>query len=144
MAYAIQNDIVTLYSQDALFVADRDGDGTPDADAIARALDAATSEIDSYIGVRFALPLPEPDELLKQFCVDIALYRLAASADVQTEEHRTRYKDAIHHLKDVSRGAATLKTGLQSDGESSVGDRPRPIVAAGPERQFTRAHMRGF
>ena len=53
-----------------------------EADAVARALTSASGEIDSYIGVRYSLPLPvskgdAAPELLKQFCVDIAIYRLA-------------------------------------------------------------------
>lgn len=41
MAYATQADIITIYSADALHVADRDGDGVIDADAVTRALDSS-------------------------------------------------------------------------------------------------------
>lgn len=145
MIYATQADIVELYSENALYVADRDGDGVPDANAITRALTSASSEIDSFIGVRYATPLEETTDLLKQFCVDIAIYRLALGRDVLTEEMRRRYEDTVKHLKEISRGAASLNINQGAEGEGG-GDpsRPRPIVTGGPDREFTRDKMRGL
>ncbi|AZV77892.1 DUF1320 domain-containing protein [Parasedimentitalea marina] len=147
MAYATQSDIVTLYSEDALYVADRDGDGVPDVDAITRALASASGEIDSYLAVRYTLPLGENPDLLVQFCVDIAIYRLASSRDVLSEEHRQRYEDAIKHLEKIAKGTATLVLTAATDGDSeapSEPSRPRPIVAGGPPREFTREKMKGL
>lgn len=147
MAYATKDDIVALYSEDALYVADRDGDGVPDETAITRALKLASGEIDSFLGVRFSLPLPETPDLLVQFCVDIAIYRLASSRDVLSDEHRTRYDDAIKHLKEIARGTATLNLPSEAGEEGAetlLPDRPQPIVSGGPEREFTREKMRGL
>ena len=69
-------------------MADRDGDGVPDEGAVTAALDSASAEIDGYIAVRYTLPLASPPPNLTQPCVDIALYRLASSRDVLTDEHR--------------------------------------------------------
>jgi phage gp36-like protein len=85
--------------------------------------------------------------LLVQFCVDIALYRLALSRDVLSDEHRNRYEDTLKHLKDIARGSATLNITQSAGGdggEPTVPDRPRPIVVGGPEREFTRLKMRGL
>ena len=151
MAYATQDDIITLYSEDALYVADRDGDGVVEADSVARALTSASGEIDSYIGVRYGLPLvvAEGDaasELLKQFCVDIAIYRLALARDVLSEEHRRRYEDTIKHLDKIAKGTASLN--LPGPVDPDTGEvtqtSPRPIVAGGPAREFTREKMRGL
>ena len=147
MAYATQADIVALYSQDALYVADRDGDGVPDADAVTRALTGASGEIDSFVGVRYPLPLTRESDLLVQFCVDIALYRLASSRDVLTEEHRRRYEDTLKHLEKIARGTASLPMMADPVGEGEeppAPTTPRPIVVSGPERLFTRAKMRGL
>lgn len=147
MAYADQTDITTLYSEDALYVADRDGDGVADVDAIARALSSASSEIDSFLGVRYSLPIETTPDLLVQFCVDIAIYRLALARDVLSEEHRRRYEDTIKHLLKIADGKATLNLPGPVDpdtGETSAPSTPRPIVAGGPEREFTRAKMRGL
>ncbi len=80
MGYAAQSDIVTLYSEDALFVADRDGDGVADAAAIERALSSASSEMNTYLAVRYRVPIEAASDTLVQLCVDIALYRLAPVA----------------------------------------------------------------
>lgn len=147
MAYADQSDITTLYSEDALYVADRDGDGVADVDAVARALTSASSEIDSFLGVRYSLPIETIPDLLVQFCVDIAIYRLALARDVLSEEHRRRYEDTLKHLQKIADGKATLNIAGPVDpetGETSAPNTPRPIVVGGPEREFTRAKMRGL
>lgn len=92
--YASWDDVTDLYGQGALYVADHDRSGAPDMVAVDRALVTASSEIDSYIGVRVKLPLPAVPPILTQLCAEIALYRLASSADVLTDENRRRYDDA--------------------------------------------------
>jgi len=144
MAYATQADIVTLYSENALFVADRDGDGVPDAAAITRALGSASGEIDSFLNVRYQVPIEAPSDLLMQFCVDIALYRLALGREVLTEEHRKRYEDALAHLKLIAAGKAALVLPVPEGAEEAEQTGPRPIVSGGPEREFTREKMRGL
>jgi phage gp36-like protein len=145
MAYATQADIVTLYGDDALHVADRDGDGLADSAAVARALDHASAEIDTHIAARYALPLASTPAMLTAWCVDIALYRLALTADVLSEEHRRRYDDALAALRRVAEGKAALvfPADPNPDPEAEPEDTsPRPIVAGGPERLFSRATLR--
>lgn len=148
MPYATWQDISDLYGQNALVVADHDRDGAPDYEPIARALISASDEIDSYIGVRETLPLPRVPGILKQFCVDIAVYRLALSADVMTDEHRRRYQDTINHLARIATGAAALVIPPDPDApvdpEAPEPAGPRPIVADGPPRLFSREQMRDF
>lgn len=143
MAYATIDDITDLYGADALYVADRDQDGAADTAAVDRALSSSSAEIDTYIGVRYALPLAEVPEFLKTVCVDIAVYRLALSADVLSEEHRRRYEDALNFLKRVADGKAALQFASSApteDGTPAPG--PRPIVMEGPERLFSREKTR--
>lgn len=107
MAYATQTDIQARYGEDALYaVADRDGDGGLDTEAIGRALDDATAEIDSYLAARYPLPLPVVPKIATILCVDIALYRLAP--DNRTDERRQRYEDAVKLLRAISEGKANL------------------------------------
>lgn len=145
MLYATAADITDLYGPDALVVADRNGMGVADAVAVDRAIASASAEIDAYIGTRYALPLPSTPAHLVTICIDIAVYRLALSADVLTDEHRRRYDDARAFLKMVSTGTATLQViaateGTETDAAAISG--PRPIVAGGPERLFTRETLR--
>lgn len=151
MAYATQADILTAYGPDALYMADRDGDGAIDADAVTRNLETASSEIDSYIGVRYDLPLAIVPDLVRQFAVDIALYRISSTADVMTEEIRKRYDDAIKALMRISEGKAILifpedpNAPVDPDAEpSELSSGPKPIAVGGPERIFSREKMEGL
>ncbi len=147
MPYAVLSDITELYGPDVLYVADRDGDGVADVAAVARALDQASDEIDSFVGVRHVLPLPVVPGILRQHAVDIAVYRLALSRNVLTDEHRVRYEDALGSLKRISEGKASLNLPVSADpGGDEDGDDyggPQPIVSAGPPRLFSREKMRG-
>lgn len=143
MAYATQADIAELYGPHALHVADRDGDGLADTSAVTRALEGAKDEIDTYLGVRYRLPLTQPPRILRQYAVDIALYRLALTADVLSDEHRRRYEDAIGALKRIAKGEAALVLPADPEAEDD-GHGPRPIVSGGPERIFSREKMRGL
>lgn len=148
MPYASQSDIVDLYGANALVVADRDGDGVADADAVARALILSSGEMDTYIGRRYSLPLaaltPPSAAHLTQLCVDIAVYRLALSQDVATTEHRVRYDDALSVLTKIADGRAALSLAPAAPGEEGTPEvtGPQPIVAGGPPRLFSREQMR--
>ncbi|WP_413874159.1 gp436 family protein [Albidovulum sp.] len=145
MAYAAQNDIIEIYGQQALYVADRDGDGVADTAAVDRALASASAEIDSYLVGRYMLPLHEVPAILRQLCVDIGIYRLALSADVLTEEHRRRYEDATGHLRLIASGKAGLvfTTPVPVDPNADpVLSAAQPIVHGGPPRLFSRDEMR--
>lgn len=116
-AYALIADINTIHGSDLLLrIADRDGNETVDTDAVNLALESASSEIDSYIGTRYDVPLPTPTQMVKQVCIDIAVYRLALSATALTDEMRKRYEDATAWLKAVSKGEAAI---LPPDGSGN-------------------------
>jgi len=138
-AYALQSDIVTLYGQNSLVVADHDRDGIPDSAAVTRALAAASDEIDTYLAARYTLPLAEVPGFLKTLTVDIALYRLALSAEVLSDEHRRRYDDALGHLRRIAEGKAALVfTPVPPvEGQPDV-SAAQPIVSGGPAKLFTR------
>ncbi|SNS44700.1 phage protein Gp36 family protein [Antarctobacter heliothermus] len=106
----------------------------------------ASDEIDSYLAVRYRLPLPEVPGILRQIAVDFALYRLALSRDVLSDEHRRRYEDGRDHLKRIAEGRAALHLpSLEADPDGDgEGDGPTPVVRHGPERLFSRDKMRGF
>ena len=148
MAYATRTDIEDLYGAAALYVADRDGDGVPEAAAIDRALDDASAEIDAYLRVLYDTPVAPVPQLLVQLACDIALYRLAQTGDVRTEEHRARYEDALKTLARLAEGKMKLPPPPpppSTDPDAPVPlDGPRVIVATGPERLFSRAQTGGL
>ncbi|WP_248089139.1 gp436 family protein [Acinetobacter radioresistens] len=74
--------------------------------AIEQALQDAVEEIDSYVAVKYQLPLPEVPSTLKRIACNIARYRLYFQRP--TEEVENRYKAEIDFLKRIADGKATL------------------------------------
>jgi phage gp36-like protein len=146
MPYAHEADIAELYGANALVVADHDRDGVPDHTAVLRSMEYASAEIDSYLATRHNLPLVEVPLRIKQLCVDIAIYRLALSGEMMTEEIEKRYELALSALRDLATGKANLVFTTAPGGNGPEGDftGPSPIVTAGSERIFSRDKMRGL
>lgn len=137
MAYATQADIVARYGEpDLLVIADRDNDQVVDVDVVARALEDAAAEIDTYVSAKYSLPLPTIPDVLVRINVDIAVYRLSTDAAQATEERRQRYEDCIALLKDISKGVASL--GISEPPPSSNGG----AVLIGNDRLFKRDSLR--
>lgn len=74
--------------------------------SIADALQDAAEEIDSYIAVKYQLPLPSVPSTLKRVACNIARYRLYFQQP--TEEVENRYKAEIDFLKRIADGKAVL------------------------------------
>ncbi len=74
--------------------------------SIADSLQDAAEEIDSYIAVKYQLPLPSVPSTLKRVACNIARYRLYFQRP--TEEVENRYKAEIDFLKRVADGKAVL------------------------------------
>ncbi|WP_180102198.1 gp436 family protein [Acinetobacter sp. YH12126] len=74
--------------------------------SIEETLQDASEEIDSYIAVRYVLPLPSTPSTLKRIACNIARYRLYFQHP--TDEVENRYKAEIDFLKRVADGKATL------------------------------------
>ena len=110
-AYATQRQIVERYGERTLLLlAPLEGADQPAVDeaAVARALADAGEEIDAYAATRYALPLDPPPALLTRLAADIAVYRLADTADVLTDERRRRYEDARALLRRIAAGEVSL------------------------------------
>ena len=129
MSYATPAQVTERHGADAvLLLTDRDGDGVADTGAIERALADASAEIDTYLAAKYQLPLSETPSVLTRLAADIAVYRLAVSADRRIEEHRVRYDDAVKLLVRIAKGEASL--GLASP--------------AAPSRSWTQSRPRRF
>jgi len=109
MVYASQSDIVDAYGLDLLtIVADRDGDGEIDVNVVERALTSASAIIDAHVLGRYPAPWPVVPDLVRDVCVDIALYKMSGEGSGLTDERRVRYEDALGLLKRISSGQADL------------------------------------
>jgi len=109
MAYATRADIEAVYGPSLLpGIADYDNDGEVDDAVVTSALDHATGVINSHLSVRYKLPLTTVPAFLKAAAIDIAVYRIANTADRLTVEMRQRYEDNIRHLERIADGKAGL------------------------------------
>jgi phage gp36-like protein len=139
VAYATIAEIQEIYGEQTLTTSfDRQSDGSVDPTAVTRALDAATSEIDSYLASLYDVPIDPVTDHIKQITVYIAIYRGSDQADVLTDEKRRRYEDAIKWLTKVAEGKIQL--GGTTDEESKAGG----VTTYTETRRFTRTNLDGL
>jgi phage gp36-like protein len=144
VTYATQQDMERYFgATEVLIAADRDGDGEADTNVIQTALDSATQELDSYVGVRYTLPLQTtpPPEILTHICCDVAMYRMSVNTGSMTDEKRTRYEDAIKWLAKLAAGNVTLGY-TETEAETSEGS--METSSDNSARLFTRSKMQGL
>lgn len=138
MPYATASDLDDYFgAAEVLIAADRDGSGSADTDVIDTGLTAATEEIDSYLAVRYDLPLAETPGVLTRICADLAMYHMSVITTSMTEDKETRYDKGVKWLLNVSKGLATL--GPEEEAVV-VQDEPE-ITTDANDRLFTRAKM---
>ena len=101
--YATRKDLEVRFGEDELQELDLMQTA---GNSIEETLQDASEEIDSYIAVRYVLPLPSTPSTLKRIACNIARYRLYFQHP--TEEVENRYKAEIDFLKRVADGKATL------------------------------------
>jgi phage gp36-like protein len=130
MGYCTMDDLtLRLGEQELTALADYDADGEADPDVVERAIRSAQALIDSYLGIRFAVPVSLPDggcpDALNARAVNLAVYFLRLGRDSVTEDARAQYEDDVDWLKQVVAGRA------------SVGVEPAPAEgAASPSARY--------
>ena len=120
MAYCTAADILErIGAEELVALADLDEDGTADAAAIAAAIADADGHINSYLQVKFAVPVsPVPDVLVKR-STSLAIYFLQLRRNSVTDDMQKEYDRITSWLKDIVAG----KAGLGVD--------PKPTANAG-------------
>jgi len=116
MTYATPQDVIDrLGAREATAISDRNKTGTPDLDVLTAALADAESEVNAYVGRRYALPLtdkttgqPTVPSMLTRLVVDITRYRQTGTDIMETEAIRTRFKDAVKVLEQIADGKVSL------------------------------------
>jgi phage gp36-like protein len=140
MTYATLQDLITAIGEDELIsIADHDRDGTINAEAVERALAAASALIDSHLAVRWPTPLASVPDLIRDLAIDIAIYKLAGPSRGLTDEQRQRYEDALKLLGRLADGKATLDLPPPQPTVSKT-----PVLMSGSKRLFSRDRLRGL
>jgi phage gp36-like protein len=127
MSYCTYEDLeARLGADDLAALADHDGDGNADTDVVARAIRNAEALIDSYVGVRFAVPVEldggECPPVLATRAVNLSVYFLRLGCDSVTPDARAQYEDVVRWLAEVAAGRVAL------------GVEPNPAEGAGAPR----------
>ncbi len=135
--YATALDLAMRITQSELIRLTDENDTGEVIDAtIAAALEAADVEIDSYLAVRYPLPLAETQSFLVALAVDIAIWNLYSLDDSGVPENRkARYQAAIKTLERISSGKQSLNVEESAGGSSSA-------EVSGPARLFSRETLR--
>ena len=143
MAYCTIDDIRDLIDEVKLIrLTDDESAGTVHTGRVEKAIEDAGEEIDSYVGVRYPVPLVPVPEVLRKLAVDIAVYNLYGRLDHVPVNRADRYKNALIFLEKVAAGKISLGTG-DPDGNPPESDGPL-AADTNPERVFDRSSLSGF
>lgn len=145
MAYATLADIIMLHGEDTLLLMAVDAEtGGIAAATVERALASAASMIDTHVGVRYPVPLTVVPELVREICIDIALYKLSGVGTGLHDEARVRYEDALALLKRIAEGKANLDLPPASGAITEASVRAGGAAIVTGRRTFTRDRLRGY
>lgn len=133
--YATQTDVESAIGVEMLItISDRDHNNVVDAGAVTRALSEASSLMATYLP---SDPDPIPD-VVRRFCVDIAVHRLRIGTDNTTDDSRLAYTQAIAWLERVAAGAVVVPGTPDPDPGDGVLDPGDPQMEA-EDKVWTRS-----
>ncbi|MCK2095630.1 gp436 family protein [Thauera aromatica] len=123
MTYATTADMVEHFGEREMVELTDRGEvptGLIDEAVMQRALLCADAEIEGYLAVRYALPLPQVSDRLLHLACDIARYHLYPH---EVSEHvKERYDAAVRVLREIAAGAVSLGlTGASTGGGDGAG-----------------------
>lgn len=98
------------------------------------AMDEANSEIDAYVGTRYALPLQVVPPFLVNIACNLARYYAVTGDLTENDPIKNRYESSIKTLTKISKGELTL--GGSPAGESTPVQTANTVVFARGRRDF--------
>lgn len=117
-------------------------------DVLNDALRAATGRINGRISIRYPKPFETIPDILKDLCVDIAIYFLARDHGRLSDNIEQRYKDAMGELKDIAAGKADLPfeytQGYALSEEEQTENEAAEAWFEAPEKLTGRDKLNGF
>ena len=133
MAYCTIADIQGRISEgDLVRLSDHDGDGAVDDDVVERAIADACSHIDSYIQVKYTVPIVPTPPVLRKRAVILSLYFLQLYRDSVTESIQKAFDEVNKWLTLVAAGKVEL------------GIDPKPAESSGAPGVWYDAKSRVF
>ena len=119
--YATLDDMTAAFGENEMVeITDREHTDAVDTGLAEEALSRASSEADSYLARRYAVPVaaPVPPVLVAAVC-DIARYRLTGGPASESDPILARYLQAVKWLERIADGKADLP-GQSLPGEGSA------------------------
>jgi len=132
MAYCSEEDLLKMIPQSELAELTAESGEVPDSLIIAEAISKAEAEIDSYLGVKYVVPLAAPPARVKTLAVELAVYHLYSRRSVMPPVRQQNYEEAVAFLKQVAAGQVVI-----------VGPQGEPPTVAKEVADFTSA-IRAF
>lgn len=119
--YASLQDMLDAFGEDEVVaLTDREDTGSVVEAVALDAIARASSEADSYLSVRYRVPVATVDPALTDAVCQIARYRLTGAEVNETAPIQQRYDRAIKWLERIAHGDANLP-GLE-DAATTAGD----------------------
>lgn len=144
MSYVSTNDVQERLG-DGLYVqlTDDTGSGSADLDKVNEAIQGADGETNSYLGLRYAVPVDLTgqtmiSEVLKSFVLDLVEHRLHSRRPPVPEDIRRKRSEALTWLRRVSEGEIVLPSATTVP-RSEAADVPGR--ASGTKRRWTRDEL---
>ena len=108
MAYCSEDDLLKMIPQADLADLTVESGEVPDSLIIIDAISKAAAEIDSYLGVKYVVPLATPPDQVKALAVDLAIYHLYSRRSIVPPVWQQRYDAAVAFLKQVVAGQMVI------------------------------------
>jgi phage gp36-like protein len=102
MAYCSEDDLLKMIPQAELAELTAESGEVPDSLIILDAISKAGAEIDSYLGVKYVVPLATPPAQVKALAVDLAIYHLYSRRSVVPMVRQQKYDAAVAFLKQAA------------------------------------------
>lgn len=140
MVYCSEDDLLKMVPQAELAELTTESGEAPDSRVINEAISQADAEIDSYLGVRYVVPLSSPPARVKALSIDLAIYHLYSRRSVIPPVRQQKYEAAVAFLQQVGAGQAVL---VDSGGEAPT--KAKEVTEAGSaDRVFSRGCLRDW
>lgn len=137
--YCTLEDLVNRFSLVELIqLTDESGSGIIDDQVVNGAIEDASDYIDGLISSRYALPLVDVPNILKQHCAHLARYNLYDNTVPEVVEKN--HKMAVDYLMKVGEGK--LKLGPDAEGDEPTTEDVIEMESAGSV--FARSNSGGF
>jgi phage gp36-like protein len=108
MAYCTEDDLLKMIPLSELVDLTVESGEVPDNLIIADAISKADAEIDSYLGVKYMVPVSSTTDQIKALSVDMAIYHLYSRRNLVPPVRQQKYRDAVAFLKQVAAGQAMI------------------------------------